>query len=88
MGRTADVTSSRAGRKIMALNYDDVLEKYEPTLGLEVHVELSTKTKMSAVALQNLAQNLILKHAQFAWAFLERSRSLMRLRLNQPSRLV
>jgi len=46
MGRTADVTSSRAGRKIMALNYDDVLEKYEPTLGLEVHVELSTNTKM------------------------------------------
>ena len=30
----------------MALNYDGVNEKYEPTLGLEVHVELNTNTKM------------------------------------------
>ena len=30
----------------MALKYDDVVEKYEPTLGLEVHVELNTNTKM------------------------------------------
>ena len=30
----------------MALNYDGVIEKYEPTLGLEVHVELNTNTKM------------------------------------------
>jgi aspartyl-tRNA(Asn)/glutamyl-tRNA(Gln) amidotransferase subunit B len=30
----------------MALNYDDVVAKYEPTLGLEVHVELNTNTKM------------------------------------------
>ena len=30
----------------MALNYDDVIEKFEPTLGLEVHVELNTKSKM------------------------------------------
>ncbi len=30
----------------MALNFDQALEKYEPTLGLEVHVELNTHSKM------------------------------------------
>ena len=28
------------------LDYDEVLERFDPVMGLEVHVELSTATKM------------------------------------------
>ena len=30
----------------MALKYEEVIAKYEPSLGLEVHVELGTASKM------------------------------------------
>jgi aspartyl-tRNA(Asn)/glutamyl-tRNA(Gln) amidotransferase subunit B len=40
--------AARPGRAPEAelLDYDDVIARYEPVLGLEVHVELSTATKM------------------------------------------
>ncbi|MDU5962054.1 MAG: Asp-tRNA(Asn)/Glu-tRNA(Gln) amidotransferase GatCAB subunit B, partial [Dermabacter sp.] len=31
---------------IEPLDYDEAIEKYDPVLGIEVHVELGTKTKM------------------------------------------
>ena len=46
MGIYSDFASASVRSKVMALNYDGVIEKYEPTLGLEVHVELNTNTKM------------------------------------------
>ncbi len=46
MGKDADITSSSIGGQLMALTFDDVNQKYEPTLGLEVHVELGTYSKM------------------------------------------
>jgi aspartyl-tRNA(Asn)/glutamyl-tRNA(Gln) amidotransferase subunit B len=39
-------SSTRIGGEVMALNYDQAVAKYEPTLGLEVHVELNTNSKM------------------------------------------
>lgn len=40
-------------------------------IGLEVHVELDTNTKIFADAVQNLEQVQILRPAQFAWDFQE-----------------
>ncbi len=32
------------------MDYDEVLEKFEPVMGMEVHVELNTETKMFSTA--------------------------------------
>jgi hypothetical protein len=46
----------------MALNYDELIAKYNPVLGLEVHVELNTE----------LVQNQILRPVPSVSHFLER----------------
>src|SRR5581483_9112251 len=47
--RIVPMTSAASAAKAPGaelLDYDDVIARYEPVLGLEVHVELSTATKM------------------------------------------
>ncbi len=44
------------------------IEDYEVVIGLEIHAELSTKTKRYFVTvLQNLVQNQIHMYAQYVW---------------------
>ena len=40
------------------MDYDEALERYEPVLGFEVHVELSTATKMFSAAPNPAARGL------------------------------
>ncbi|WP_049793747.1 Asp-tRNA(Asn)/Glu-tRNA(Gln) amidotransferase subunit GatB [Hoyosella subflava] len=40
------IDAPRNGQTVEPLEYDEVLEIYEPVLGMEVHVELHTATKM------------------------------------------
>ena len=46
MGSHFDLADPRFAGALVALNFAQSMEKYEPTLGLEVHVELNTNSKM------------------------------------------
>ena len=35
------------------MDYDEVLEKFDPVMGMEVHVELNTETKMFSTSPTN-----------------------------------
>jgi hypothetical protein len=61
------------GAKLMALTYDEVIAKYDPVLGLEVHVELNTHNQRCSVLAQRPSeQNLTLRPVRSAWRFRER----------------
>ena len=37
------------------MDFDEVLDKYEPVMGMEVHVELDTETKMFSTSATNFS---------------------------------
>ena len=48
------------------MNYDEAISKFDPVLGLEVHVELGTHTKMFCGCSTVLVLRQILMSVQYA----------------------
>jgi aspartyl-tRNA(Asn)/glutamyl-tRNA(Gln) amidotransferase subunit B len=67
----------------MSLTYEEVVAKYEPVLGLEVHVELNTNSKMFCGCSTIFGAEPNTQTCPVCLALL-----LMRRRLNQRSKLV
>ncbi|MEG3069575.1 MAG: hypothetical protein RQM92_00770 [Candidatus Syntrophopropionicum ammoniitolerans] len=45
------------------------MDRYEAVIGLEVHVELKTKTKLFCGCSTEFGQDPIRKYVQFAWDY-------------------
>lgn len=50
------------------LDYDEALARFDPVLGLEVHVELNTATKMFCGCRPSSAPSRTPRSARSAWA--------------------
>ena len=66
----------------MATTYESVLTKYEPVLGLEVHVELGTKSKMFCGCSTEFGAEPNTQTAPFVLDFTAHFQSLMNAPLN------
>ena len=49
------------------LSFDEAMEKYDPVLGFEVHVELNTKTKMFSSAPTSSATSPTPTSTRWTW---------------------